>query len=203
MNSIKIRNQNRCNTAAIPVTGRERPWLWDVEAPIFCIKSVHRWGWCCQPYVPAVLYLPGRFLVLISARGWVDSSVIVRLKGLGQFKKTKDLIVIRTRGLPACSIMREPTTLQSTYYFTLSNYRNKIFIAKELWYTCYRWILEAEASCHSQFRTDTICIAKVVLMQICIWLNWFYILQNLSFIIDFEIFLKRNLSTRHKNLGAF
>jgi hypothetical protein len=46
--------------------------LWDVEAPTFSIQSAHRWRWGCQPYAPAALYPPGRFLVLISVRGWVD-----------------------------------------------------------------------------------------------------------------------------------
>jgi hypothetical protein len=37
-------------------------------------------------YALATLYPPGRFLVLISVRGLVDSRAIVRLKVLGQFK---------------------------------------------------------------------------------------------------------------------
>jgi hypothetical protein len=35
----------------------------------------------------------------------------VRLEGLGKLKKSNDLIVIRTRDLPACRIVPQPTTL--------------------------------------------------------------------------------------------
>jgi hypothetical protein len=47
---------------------------------------------------------PGRFLVLISVRGWVDPRNIVRLEGLGKLKKSNDLIGNRTGVFPACSI---------------------------------------------------------------------------------------------------
>jgi hypothetical protein len=35
----------------------------------------------------------------------------VRLEGLDQLKKSNDLIASRTRDLPACSIVPQPTTL--------------------------------------------------------------------------------------------
>jgi hypothetical protein len=67
-----------------------RPWrpvgLWDVEAPTFSRESAHRCRWGCQPYGHPLP--PGRFLVLISVRGWVDLRVIVRLEGLGQLKNS-------------------------------------------------------------------------------------------------------------------
>jgi hypothetical protein len=53
---------------------------------------------------------PGRFLVHIYIRGWVDPRVIVRLEGLGQLKKSNDHFGNRTRDLPACSIVPQQTT---------------------------------------------------------------------------------------------
>jgi hypothetical protein len=60
--------------------------LWDVEDPTFSRQSAHRWQWDCQPYAPAVIYPPVRFLVLNSTRSWVDPTAIVRLEGLGELK---------------------------------------------------------------------------------------------------------------------
>jgi hypothetical protein len=92
-----------------------RPWrpigLWDVEAPIFCRQSAHRWRWGCQSYAPAAIYAPGRFLVLISVRGWIDPRITMGLKGLGKLKKFNYLIGTPTCDLPACSIVPQPTTL--------------------------------------------------------------------------------------------
>jgi hypothetical protein len=43
--------------------------LRNFEALTFLIKTANRWRQGCQPYAPAALYSPGRFLVLISVRG--------------------------------------------------------------------------------------------------------------------------------------
>jgi hypothetical protein len=78
---------------------------------IFSRKWAHRWRWGCQPYAPATLYPPGRFRVLISVSGWVQPRATVQLEGLSKLKKKIHLIGTRTRDLPDCSIVPQPTTL--------------------------------------------------------------------------------------------
>jgi hypothetical protein len=69
--------------------------------------------------------LPGRFLVLLSVRDWVDPRATVRLVGLGQLKKNTSSGT-RTGKLPACSIVPQPTTLPRAPCF-ISTIRNLHF----------------------------------------------------------------------------
>jgi hypothetical protein len=57
-----------------------------LEAPTF-VGSRLTHGAEVSLTAPAALYPSGRFLVLISIRGWVDPRAKVRLKGFGQLKR--------------------------------------------------------------------------------------------------------------------
>jgi hypothetical protein len=55
---------------AIIVTAREGPQGSEMSRlPSFSRQSAHRQRCGCQPYAPAVLYPPKRFMVLISVKG--------------------------------------------------------------------------------------------------------------------------------------
>jgi hypothetical protein len=87
-----------------------KPWrpigMWGVEAPTFSRQSAHRWRWGCQPYAPAALYPQEDSWYSFS--GPHDHSVPGRIKST---EKSNDLIGNRTRDLPACRMVPQPTTL--------------------------------------------------------------------------------------------
>jgi hypothetical protein len=96
---------------ATPVTSHEGPSGCETSRlPHFLDKQLIDGGKVVSLTRRPLFTPPGRFLVLISVRGWVNPRAIVWLEGLGKLKKIH-LIGTRTRNLPACSTVPRPTTL--------------------------------------------------------------------------------------------
>jgi hypothetical protein len=73
-----------------------RPWrpmgLWDISAPTFSLDSQLTDGGKVVSLTRQLpLTPPGRFLLLISVRGWVNPRAIVWLEGLGKLKESTSL----------------------------------------------------------------------------------------------------------------
>jgi hypothetical protein len=84
--------------------------MWDVEAPTFSRQSAHRLWWGCQPYAPAALYTKedSWYSLLLEAESTQGHSAAGKIRPI---EKSSDIIGTRTRDLPACSIVPQPTTL--------------------------------------------------------------------------------------------
>jgi hypothetical protein len=90
-----------------------RPWrpleLQEVEGHIFSV--IRLTDGTRLSALRAGRFLPtGRFMILISVRGWVDSRAIIRLEGVDKLKKSTSSGT-RTGHLLTCSMVPQPATL--------------------------------------------------------------------------------------------
>jgi hypothetical protein len=90
----------------MPAIGLGDIGLWDVEVSTFSRQWALRWWWGCQPYAPAGGILPPPHKIPDTHFPYRLSRPqgLVRLEGLGQTKKSNDLVGNRTQDHPACSI---------------------------------------------------------------------------------------------------
>jgi hypothetical protein len=78
---------------------------------IFSTPMAHRWQWG-QPHAPAAILTPRKIPgthFSYSLSGLQGHSAAGRIRSI---EKSNDLIGIRTRHLPACNIVPQPTTIQ-------------------------------------------------------------------------------------------
>jgi hypothetical protein len=95
---------------AIPVTGREGPYGCEtLRLPHFLDSS--QMAVRLSTLRTSRPLTPGRFLVLISVRGWVDPRAIVRMEGLDQLKNTMTSSGIEPATFPFTDIIFNPCHL--------------------------------------------------------------------------------------------
>jgi hypothetical protein len=94
----------------IPVTGRGGLWGCETSRlPHFLDNRLTDGGEVSLTHLPP--FTPGRFLVLISIRGWVEPQGHIAAGRIRSIEKSNELIGNRTRDHPACSIVPQVTTL--------------------------------------------------------------------------------------------